>query len=252
MQLRSRIASEGLELSVFRAQLRDQLMLTRLREREVDARVRVSDLEVDQYLRELQNGKDRPPRRSTLPRCWWRCPMAPRRSRWPRCRPRPMRSVLTRARAGKTLLRWRASCRNRLTVPTVASWVCVRRTACHRCFWRPRRASAAGELSQVIRSGAGFHVLKVIEKRLAGMTVTQSRARHILLRASPQLSETAARDKLNDFKRRIQAGQADFATLARENSQDGSAAGGDLGWASPGQFVPEFEGVLGERRCPAR
>jgi len=75
--------------------------------------------------------------------------------------------------------------------------------------------------------------------------ITQSRARHILLRPSAQLSEAAARDKLNDFRRRIQTGQTDFATLARENSQDGSAEqGGDLGWAYPGQFVPEFEAVM--------
>jgi peptidyl-prolyl cis-trans isomerase SurA len=75
--------------------------------------------------------------------------------------------------------------------------------------------------------------------------VTQSRARHILLVPSAQLSEAAARDKLLDFRKRIQSGKTDFATLARENSQDGSAAqGGDLGWANPGQFVPEFEEVM--------
>jgi peptidyl-prolyl cis-trans isomerase SurA len=68
-----------------------------------------------------------------------------------------------------------------------------------------------------------------------------------LLRLSPELREQAAKDKLADFKRRIAAGQADFATLARENSQDGSAKeGGDLGWASPGMFVPEFEQVMNQ------
>jgi peptidyl-prolyl cis-trans isomerase SurA len=105
-----------------------------------------------------------------------------------------------------------------------------------------------GELGGPVRSGAGFHVLKVLEKKGAGlpdMTITQSRARHILLRPGPQLSEAAARSKLSDFKKRIEAGQADFAQLARDNSQDGSAAqGGDLGWANPGMFVPEFEDVM--------
>ena len=75
--------------------------------------------------------------------------------------------------------------------------------------------------------------------------MTQSLARHILLRPNAQLTEAQARQRLAEYKRRIQAGQADFAQLARENSQDASARnGGDLGWTSPGMFVPEFEDVL--------
>jgi peptidyl-prolyl cis-trans isomerase SurA len=75
--------------------------------------------------------------------------------------------------------------------------------------------------------------------------VTQSRARHILLRPNANLTEKSAMEKLAEYKRRIVAGQADFAALARDNSQDSSAAqGGDLGWASPGMFVPEFEEVM--------
>jgi peptidyl-prolyl cis-trans isomerase SurA len=101
-----------------------------------------------------------------------------------------------------------------------------------------------------VRSDAGFHILKVVENKTAAtpsLVITQSRARHILLRLSPELSEAAARDKLSEFKRRIAAGQADFAALARDNSQDGSAPqGGDLGWASPGMFVPEFEAVMNQ------
>jgi len=100
-----------------------------------------------------------------------------------------------------------------------------------------------------LRSGAGFHVVKLIEKKrgAAAISVTQTRARHILLRLSPELSEQAAKDKLADFKARIASGQADFAALARENSQDGSAKdGGDLGWASPGMFVPEFEQAMNQ------
>jgi peptidyl-prolyl cis-trans isomerase SurA len=77
------------------------------------------------------------------------------------------------------------------------------------------------------------------------MAVTQSRARHILLLPSAQQSEAQARARLLEFKGQLQSGRADFAALAREFSQDGSAAqGGDLGWASPGMFVPEFEDVM--------
>jgi peptidyl-prolyl cis-trans isomerase SurA len=75
--------------------------------------------------------------------------------------------------------------------------------------------------------------------------VIQSHARHILLVPGANRSETAAREQLGDFKKRVLTGQADFAALARDNSQDGSAAqGGDLGWASPGMFVPEFEDAM--------
>jgi peptidyl-prolyl cis-trans isomerase SurA len=75
--------------------------------------------------------------------------------------------------------------------------------------------------------------------------VVQSHARHILLRPSALLSEAQAVAKLADFRKRILAGQADFAQLAKENSQDASAPkGGDLGWANPGLFVPEFENTL--------
>ena len=66
-----------------------------------------------------------------------------------------------------------------------------------------------------------------------------------MLRLTPQLTETAAVEKPASLKKRITAGPADFATLARENSQDASAKqGGDLGWADPGMFVPEFEKTM--------
>ena len=113
-------------------------------------------------------------------------------------------------------------------------------------FFDATRNLNEGAITDVLRSGAGFHILKVVEKRAAGATmITQNRARHILLRSTAQMNETQARAKLTDIRRRVQAGQADFAAMARENSQDGSAAqGGDLGWAGPGQFVPEFEAVI--------
>ena len=107
-----------------------------------------------------------------------------------------------------------------------------------------------GEVSDIVRSGAGFHILKIIEKKApapyAEYTV-QTRARHILLRASPDLSQSAAIAKLSETKRKIEQGQISFEQAARELSQDGSAAqGGDLGWAQPGMFVQEFEQVMNQ------
>jgi len=98
----------------------------------------------------------------------------------------------------------------------------------------------------LLRSGAGFHVIKLVERKEAGgLVITQTHARHILLRVSPQLTQEAAARRLAEFKRQIQSGTRTFEQVARENSEDGSAAqGGDLGWASPGNFVPEFEEVM--------
>jgi peptidyl-prolyl cis-trans isomerase SurA len=115
-------------------------------------------------------------------------------------------------------------------------------------FVEATQALAVGEVSAVVRSGAGFHILKLISKRSADtVTITETRARHILLRPSGQLSQAAARAQLAGYKRDIEAGRADFAKLAQDHSQDASAAGGgDLGWVAPGMFVPEFEEVMNQ------
>jgi len=103
-------------------------------------------------------------------------------------------------------------------------------------------------LAGPIRSGAGFHILKLIERRSADAlpsTITQTHARHILLRPSNQLSQDAARAQLAGFRQQIETGKATFEELAKLHSQDGSATqGGDLGWANPGNMVPEFEKVM--------
>jgi peptidyl-prolyl cis-trans isomerase SurA len=105
-----------------------------------------------------------------------------------------------------------------------------------------------GEIAPtLLRTGAGFHALKLVERHEGGaaFSVTQTHARHILLRTSAQLSQDSAMRRLAEFKRQIAAGTKSFEQLARENSEDGSATqGGDLGWAFPGQFVPEFEETM--------
>jgi peptidyl-prolyl cis-trans isomerase SurA len=114
-------------------------------------------------------------------------------------------------------------------------------------FMRAVGASPKGALVGPLRSGAGFHILKVLDRSQQGVpaVVTQTHARHILLRPSEQLNEGQAAERLADYRRRVQAGQASFEELAREFSQDGSAKqGGDLGWAGPGAYVPEIEEAL--------
>jgi peptidyl-prolyl cis-trans isomerase SurA len=104
-----------------------------------------------------------------------------------------------------------------------------------------------GQISPtVLRSGAGWHVLKLVDRReTSGIRVTQTRPRHILLRPSPQLSVEVAKRRLADMRAQIESRSASFEDLARQFSEDSSAAqGGDLGWVMPGSFVPEFEDAM--------
>jgi len=246
-ELHRRLEKDGVLLSQFRTQLRDQITLTRLREREVDARVRVSDLEVDQYLHEQQSSNDPANLEINLGQLLVAVPDSATPEQIAALQAKAQQA-LTKAKAGEDFAVLVQEFSDGLD--RAKGGVMGLRTADRYppLFLEATQNLAAGGLSAIVRSGAGFHILKVIEKKSAGlpaMTITQSRARHILLRVSPQLTEAAARAKLAEFKKRIVAGQADFATLARDNSQDGSASqGGDLGWASPGMFVPEFEEVM--------
>src|SRR6266850_6955046 len=101
-----------------------------------------------------------------------------------------------------------------------------------------------GEVSEPLRSPAGFHLLQLVERRGAGAEapVLQTRMRHILVRTNEAVSESEARRKLLDLRERLVSGGADFAELARVHSDDGTAArGGELDWVYPGDTVPEFE-----------
>jgi len=247
-ELHRRIAQDGIDPKQFRDQLRNQLLLTRLREREVEPRVRVSDLEVEQYLQEQLANSNAPANQLiNIAQLLVAVPDHASETQVAALQAKAQRA-LERARAGEdfaTLARELSDAADRTNGGQLGLRPADRYPP---LFLDATRSLSVGGISGLVRSGAGFHVLKLVEKRNAGLppvVITQSRARHILLRPSAQLSEAAARDKLNDFRRRIQAGQTDFATLARENSQDGSAEqGGDLGWAYPGQFVPEFEAVM--------
>jgi peptidyl-prolyl cis-trans isomerase SurA len=253
--LRQRLATEGMTSSQFRAQLRDQLTLTRLRERDVEPRVRVSDQEVEQFLREQQGSNPDPASMEmNLSQILIAVPESATPPQVAALEARAKR-VLERARAGgdfADLVREFSDAPDRANGGQLGLRTADRYPP---LFVEATKALNTGDISGLVRSGAGFHILKVTEKKSTGlpaMAVTQSRARHILLRITPQVTEAAARSKLMEFKRQIIAGKDDFAALAREFSQDGSAAqGGDLGWANPGMFVPEFEEAM-NRLAPSQ
>ncbi len=247
-ELKSRLAADGTDYPRFRADLRDELALARLREREVDNRVKVSDQEIDQFLREREVQAQAGPEQLNIAQILVAVPETATPEQVAVLQAKA-ESVLARIRGGEAFASVAAELSDS---PGAASGGELGLRPAERLptlFVEATRDLRAGGLAGPVRSGAGFHILQLIEKKRGTGTasVTQTHARHILLRLSPELTEQAAKDKLADFKRRIAAGQADFAALARDHSQDGSAKdGGDLGWASPGMFVPEFEQVMNQ------
>ena len=247
VEMYRRLAADGFDRKQFRSQLRDQLTIVRVREREVLQRVKVSELEIDQYLREKQASQDVSSMELNIAHVLVGLPDEPDATQLAAAQAKAQR-LLDRARAGDDFARLARENSDALNAAAGGQMGLRPADRYPTLFVNAARDLAVGSLTTV-RSGAGIHVLKVLEKRAAGMPASateQTRASHILLRLSAQLSEAAARERLLAIKKRLEAGQADFATLARESSQDGSAAqGGDLGWAAPGMFVPEFEEVMG-------
>ncbi|AEG94904.1 peptidylprolyl isomerase [Ramlibacter tataouinensis] len=248
-ELRRQLEADGISRAAFREDLRNQLLLGRLRDREIEPKVRLSDLDVDQFIREQQqNSADPSSLELNLAHILVAVPENAGDAQVQQLRAKAL-AVQERARSGADFAALARELSDAPGAGTNGGLVGLRTADRYPpLFVQATQRLPVGGISEVVRSGAGFHVIKVVEKRqggLPGATVVQSRARHILLRPGPQLSEGAARAQLAEFKRRVEAGQAEFAQLARQHSQDGSARnGGDLGWANPGMFVPEFEETM--------
>lgn len=248
-QLHRGMQAEGSSVEQFRNDLRDQLMLQRLREREFSNKGRVTELEIDQYLAQQQAGaKDGNNVELNLGHILVAVPENANEAQLAQAQAKAQRA-LERARAGEDFAKLGQEYTDGRAIGATGTPVGPRSVdRLPPLFVQAVQNVPEGGVSNVVRSAAGFHIVKVFERRrggLPGATVVQSHARHILLRPGANLTEPQAVQKLADFKRRILAGQADFAQLAREVSQDASARdGGDLGWASPGMFVPEFEEAM--------
>ena len=245
-QLRQRLQQEGIPYERFRSNLRDQLLVERVREREVQGRVRISDSDVENWL-EAKRRELKGQTTLDIAQILVRVPDGAS----------PSQVAERKARAEEALARLAAGEPFEVLVKQYSDDATTSEQGGR---LGPRRIDRLPDLfvqavanlnvgqrtQELLRSGAGFHILKVSERSdTTGFAVTQTRARHILLRLSPQLSRDAVVRRLQEFKRQIESGRRSFEQLAKENSEDGSAAqGGELGWASPGTFVPEFEQVM--------
>lgn len=248
-ELYKRVVLEGLSISAFREQLRNQLMISRLREREVDNRARISDTDVEQSLQSQQAGKPMASNQVDINLAMILIAVPENSSEQEAADLKiKAQQIVQRSKRGESFAALAQAFSQALDKGANGGEMGLRPADRYpTLFIDSTQNLNKGEVSDPVRSGAGFHILKVLDKKQSEMSSTlilQTRARHILLRTGSELSEAAARNRLVTYKQRVQAG-TDFADLARQFSQDGSAtAGGDLGWASSGQFVPEFEEVL--------
>jgi peptidyl-prolyl cis-trans isomerase SurA len=247
-QLRERLRADGTDMTRFRATLRDQMLIERLREREVYPRIRISDEEIEQYLADQRKLAAADAQVNvaqilvTVAEGASEAAQGERRAR--------AEAALARVKAGEPfdrVAREVSEDSNRDRGGEIGLRPASRLPD---LFIEAIEALKPGETSAApLRSGAGFHVLKLLERRGGGAggsaTMTQTRSRHVLLRTSPQLPAEVATRRLEEYRASIEGGKRSFEDIARQYSEDGSAAaGGDLGWVSPGVMVPEFEAAM--------
>ena len=244
-QMRARLQQQGIAYTTFRNNVRDQILTERVREREVNQRIRIGSDEVDALLDKRRAAADSTVQLNiaqilvTVPEGATPDQVAQRSSL--------AQAALARVKAGEAfdaVAREVSEDGNKAQGGVIGLRPADRLPDLFVEFVRSMKPGDVGPT--LLRSGAGFHVVKLLERSAGAVfTAQQTRARHILLRVSAQLPAQAAAQRLAEFKREIQSATKTFEQLARENSEDGSAAqGGDLGWTSPGSFVPEFEEAM--------
>jgi peptidyl-prolyl cis-trans isomerase SurA len=242
--LHKKVQAEGMSVERLRQNLREQLTLQRLSERNVPSRIKVSEVEIDQAVRQRQNASI-----DTNPDIELGHVLVAVSEKATDTEVAALQAkaetALANLKRGDDLARVAKEFSNGAERDKGGLMGLRPANRYPTLFVDATKRLNVGDVT-LVRSGAGFHVLMLVTKRASEvLTITQTHPRHILLRPGGQLSQTAARAQLAEYKRQIEAGKADFAKLARDHSQDGSAAeGGDLGWVSPGMFVPEFEEVM--------
>ena len=242
--VRKALALDQVSYARYREDIRNEITVQRIREREVDSHITVSDAEVDIYLASLkaQSGSDAEYRVAhilvVVPEQASPDQIEVRRRRAEEA----LRSIKSGTDFGQVAatfsdapdalsggnIGWRSGAR----LPTI--------------FTEAVRKMNVGDVSPVMRSAAGFHIVKLLEKRTRNDTsvVEQTHARHILIKVNEITSEADAKAKIERLKDRLDTG-AKFEDLAKLNSEDLSAAkGGDLGWLNPGDTVPPFEEAM--------
>ncbi len=247
--LRERVERDGMSFERFREDVRDEITVARLREREVESKVQVSEAEIDRLLAEQSNSADTT--EYNIAQILLRVPENASPEVVERQRLRAQ-EIVRQLERGTDFARLAAAFSDAPEAMNGGNlgWRTAERLP--QLFLDAVRQLRPNQVAPVLRSGNGFHVLRLLDVRSTGVAgnnvpVNQTRASHILLRATDEASEREARGRLTALLQRIRSGAESFEAAARANSLDGSASnGGDLGWILPGDTVPEFERAMNE------
>ena len=243
--LRQALKKDGIDFAKFRDDLRTEMTVARLREREVDSKIVITEAEIEAMLQVVQDSQGKIDEYN-LAHILVRVPE----------QATPEQIKARQARAEEALEKVRKGADFGQIAATYSDapealqagnlgWRDANRLPA--LFVDALRGLRVGQTSDLLRSANGFHILKLVDQRGgAPVIVQQTHARHILIRTNELISENEARNRLLGLRERIENG-ADFAELARLQSQDGSSSkGGDLGWLSPGDTVPDFERTMNQ------
>ncbi|MGC4061021.1 MAG: peptidylprolyl isomerase [Aquabacterium sp.] len=242
--LKSRMQADGLDFQRYRGSLREQILLQRLREREVSNRIQISDADIDAFI------KDDPAAQTEVALNVAHILIAVPDKATPaqvQALQAKAQGIQERAAQGANFAQLAKEFSGDANTRDQGGAFGLRPVSrLPEVFVASVGKLKVGQVAPLVRSNAGFHIIKLVEREnSAQATYTQQRARHILLRTSPKVPTEEQVARMNDIRKQIIGGTASFAQMARQYSEDGSAAkGGDLGWTAPGQFVPEFEKVL--------
>ncbi|WP_334188181.1 peptidylprolyl isomerase [Noviherbaspirillum sp.] len=250
-EFRDRLEREGTPFNRFREEIREEIILQRLREREVDNKIQISESEVDNYLAvdksAAQNQQEynlaqilvRIPENATAEQ------IAERRKR--------ADEILQQVKSGGDFAKIAATYSDSSDALTGGDLGWRNQDRLPQLFVDTVAGLNQGDVSPVVKSANGFHILKLVGKRTASAadnpnaaaSVQQTRARHILIKTNQVVTPADARRKLVEIKQRLDNKAAKFEDLAKLFSNDLSASkGGDLGWIYPGDTVPEFERAM--------
>jgi len=244
MQFRRTLERDGIPFEKFREEVRMEIILSRLRERDVDNKINVAESEIDNFIADRKDVKNKPAEYN-LSHILIRLPEQARPEQIARQLARAEEAV-KRIGAGTDFAQVVAAYSDASDALSGGNMGWRTQDRLPELFAKTITSLKPGEISKILRSPAGLHIVKLNSRRGAGAPyiVEQNHVRHILVRTSETMSDDEAKYKLLSLRERIVNGSS-FAELARLNSEDPSAGrGGDLGWIYPGDTVPDFERAM--------